>query len=165
MTRAVALLATTFLLAACESAPGDAPSLLPRPAESQSFDEPAPVPTPSATPDAALELKIAALIDQRSKAVAEFAAADRRIANILAAGGRAAPGSDAWLDAQTAIGALDAGRADVLAVQTELEQLAIARAAEGQPPYPALERAMAGTQTELNRIDKVLAERKAALPL
>ena len=104
-------------------------------------------------------------VARRADAVKTFADADRRAATLIAAGARAKPGSDAWLDAQVSLGALDTERANIISVQTELEETAIARATEGQPPYPALERAQAETKAALDAIDATLAKRKAALPL
>lgn len=165
MIRRAAPLAALLLTAACAAGPGDGPSLLPRAAEKQSFDEPAAPPAPVATPDASLDRKIADLIAERSRASAEFAAADKRVAAQLAAGAKAAPGSDAWLDAQTALGALDAERATIQSVLTDLEQLAIERAGAGQPPYPALEAARVDTDAEADRVSAIVATRKAQLPL
>lgn len=161
MIRPVAAL---LLLAGCATQDISAPSLLPRAIESRSDAEPTRS-VPVATPDPALDAEIAGLIARRAKASAEFAAADRTASARLGAGARAAVGSDAWLDAQTALAALDTPRADLLAVITEFEQLAIARAAAGQPAYPALDAARVETDAELGRVSALVAERKARLPL
>ena len=102
---------------------------------------------------------------RRARAVADFAEADRAASGLLGAGARATVGSDAWLDAQTALAGLDTPRADLLAVVTDLEQLAIARAAAGQPPYPALQTAQAEAEADLARITALVSARKARLPL
>lgn len=162
MTRCV--IATALLLAGCVTQDVSAPSLLPRPIETRSDAEPE-RPVPVASADPALDAEIAGLIARRDKASAEFAAADRTAAARLDAGARAAVGSDAWLDAQTALAALDTPRADLLAVLTELEQFASARAEAGQPPYPSLDTAQIDTGAELARISALMAERKARLPL
>ena len=161
MTRAVPL--ALLIVTGCAAGPG--PSLLPRAVEQQSFDEPAVAPAPAVAPDPVLDQAIAELVARRIEARTEFEAADKAVAAQLAAGAKAAPGSDAWLDAQTAIGALDTARADVLNVATGLDALATARAAALQRPYPALESARAETDAELTRISGVLAARKTALPL
>lgn len=154
-----------LLATACAGTADRGPSLLPRAVEDQSFDEPAAAPAPAATPDPALDKSIADLAARRVAATAAFAAADRQVAAALGKGARAAVGSDAWLDAQTALAALDEERATMLAVLTELEELAIARAADGKPPYPALDAARIDTEVEVDRITAIVAQRKAALPL
>lgn len=165
MIRAL-LPASLVLLTACAGDAGaGGPSLLPRPVEQQTFEEPAPAAATPVLPDPALDSAIAGMVARRTASSAAFAAADRRIAAALAAGSRAAVGSDAWLDAQTALAALDEERASILAVLSELEQLAIARATEGRPPYPALEATLTDTRAEAERIAALAARRKAALPL
>lgn len=164
MTRLLPLTFVFLPLAGCSTADVSAPSLLPREIETRSEAEPE-RPVPVAAPDPALDAEIAGLAARRNKAIADFATADRVAAARLNAGARAAVGSDAWLDAQTALAALDTPRADLLAVVTELEQLAIARAAAGQPAYPGLETVKGETDTELARITALVEQRKARLPL
>jgi hypothetical protein len=159
------LLAPLLSITSCASGPESGPSLLPRAVEEQTFDEPAAPPAPAAAPDPALDRQIADLVTRRGAASTAFAAADRQVAAALRSGARAPVGSDAWLDAQTALAALDEERATLLAVVTDLEQLAIARAADGKPPYPALDAARIDSEAELDRIAAIVAERKAALPL
>jgi hypothetical protein len=152
------------LLAGCAAQDTATPSLLPRAVEGRSDAEPE-RPAPVATPDPALDAEVAGLVARRTKASADFASADRTAQRALAAGARAAVGSDAWLDAQTALAALDDGRAKLLGVLSELEQLAIARAAENAAPYPALETARIDTDAEVDRVTKLVAARKALLPI
>ncbi len=161
----IAPLAVLLTMTGCASVADNSPSLLPRAVENQSFDEPAAPPAPAATPEAALDKAIIDLTARRQAATAEFGLAEKRVQAALARGGKAAVGSDPWLDAQTALAALDEKRATMLAVLTELEELAIARAAENKPPYPALDAARTDTEAESDRISAIVAERKAALPL
>lgn len=164
MTRLLFATVALGLLAGCSTQDVSAPSLLPRPIESRSDAEPV-RPEPVATPDPALDAEIAGLVARRDKAMQDFAAADRVAVARVNAGARAAVGSDAWLDAQTALAALDTPRADLVAVVSELEDLAIARATAGQPPYPALETAKADTDAALARVTTTMDERKARLPV
>lgn len=164
MIRSLPATVALAVLGGCATQDVSAPSLLPRPIESRSDAEPV-RPEPVATPDPTLDAEIAGLIARRDKAAQDFAAADRVAAARVNAGARAAVGSDAWLDAQTALAALDTPRADLVAVVTELEELAIARATAGQPPYPALETAKTETDAVLARITTTMDERKARLPV
>ncbi|MES2755364.1 MAG: hypothetical protein V4659_11930 [Pseudomonadota bacterium] len=164
MTRALPLLIVTLAVVGCTRDQGQIPSLLPRDIEARSDAEPVRE-AAVASPDPALDAEIAGLIAARDKASSAFAAADRTATARLAAGANAAVGSDAWLDAQTALAALDEHRAALLGVLTDLEQLAIARAGEGKPGYPALEAARVDTDAEVDRVTALVAQRKATLPL
>ena len=57
----------------------------------------------------------------------------------VSAAATAGVGSDAWLDAQTALAELDGYRAESTAAVSTLDELAIARASNAQPAYPALD--------------------------
>ena len=164
MTRLFPATVAFGLLAGCSTQDVSAPSLLPRPIESRSDAEPV-RPEPVATPDPTLDAELAGLAARRDKAAQDFAAADRVAVTRVNAGARAAIGSDAWLDAQTALAALDTPRADLVGIVSELEDLAIARAAAGQPPYPALETAKTETDAVLARITTTMDQRKARLPV
>lgn len=164
MIRLAIALLTPLPLIACATESIPAPSLLPRAIETRSDAEPS-RPLPAATQDAALDTQIAQLEARRKKASDEFADADRTATARLAAGARASVGSDAWLDAQTALAALDAPRAELLSVLTELEQMASARVAAGQPPYPALDAARIDADAELDRVTAIIAERRSRLPI
>ena len=164
MTRLLPASVALGLLAGCATQDVSAPSLLPRPIESRSDAEPV-RPEPVATPDPKLDAEIAGLTVRRDRAAQDFATADRVAAARLSAGARAAIGSDAWLDAQTALAALDTPRADLVAVVGELEDLAIARATAGEPAYPALETAKTEADALLARITTEMEARKARLPV
>lgn len=132
-----------ILLAGCtEGGIEQYPSLLPRAIESQSLEEPERVAQPVG-PDAALDTQLAGFTAALDKAGADFTAAARDAEAKVAVARGLAEGSEPWLDAQVALSNLDSVRAPVAIAQTELEGLAIARGADGKPPYPALSAAIA----------------------
>jgi hypothetical protein len=136
-----ALLAAPLLLlalAACASGGGDYPSLAPRPIERRPDIVPE-RPAPVATPDAALDATLAEIDKNLTAAADAFAPTADRTRALVAAATKAGVGSDAWLDAQTALAELDGDRAQSTAALTRLDELAIARARALQPAYPALE--------------------------
>ncbi|AQR73172.1 hypothetical protein [Sphingomonas sp. LM7] len=142
--RSPLLAALPILVAAlggCTQSPDAYPSLLPRPIESQSLAEPD-RPAPVVAPDPALDKRIAeagaALTAGNQRFIKAAQEAEAKVA--VARGVR--EGSDAWLDAQTALSTLESLRAPILASVSELEDLAIARGQAGQPPYPALDSAI-----------------------
>lgn len=129
-------------LVGCVDSQGNYPSLLPRASESASFVEPIrPVATVSPDPklDSAISQKIAEL-DRISQSFVQ--GAQQAEAKIAVARGTV-EGSPSWLDAYAAMATLDALRAPLLEILTDLEALAIARGAAGAPPYPALDAAIA----------------------
>jgi hypothetical protein len=137
----IALLSGAALVG-CTQSPSRYPSLLPRPAETQSLDEPV-RPLPVATPDPAFDTRIAettASLDSMTKAF--NASAQNAEAKVAVARGLPA-GSERWLDAQAALADLATLRGPILTIVADLEQLAIERGAAGQPPYPALDAAVA----------------------
>ena len=75
MIRSPQILVLFAPLAGCAVPDVSAPSLLPRPIEGRSEAEPE-RPAPVATPDPALDAKIAALVTQRAKAGSDFVAAE-----------------------------------------------------------------------------------------
>ncbi len=141
---------------------GRFPSLLPRPIESRS-DAVAVPPAPVATPDAALDARLAELeraIEDATRAFdAGFARADR-LAN-TAQGVRA--GGDAWLDAQVALAELDVLRTDTRLSIADLEQLAADRALELEAEYPALTRLISAAKAQEVRQNERIASVEARL--
>jgi hypothetical protein len=136
------LLLSLSALAGCTQPEGRYPSLLPRPIEQTSLAEPD-RPVPVATPDAALDKRIAeirASLDAGSKAFT--AGAQDAEAKIAVARGMAA-GSEPWLQAQVAMGSLADLRRPAVAALADLEEMATQRGVDGQPPYPALDVAVA----------------------
>ena len=130
------------LLSACAAPRGDYPSLLPRPIEQISLAEPV-RPVPVATPDAALDGKIAAASGAIAAATRSFEAAVARARPLVRAAAGKAEGSEPWLNAQVALAELDVARTAIDTPLADLERLAIDRAAAGAPPYPTLDAALA----------------------
>ena len=126
------------------------PSLLPRAVERQSFAEPAAPPAAPVVADPALDARIAA-----ARLSADEAAIARAEQRVRAAAGAAA-GSETWLDAQVALGELDALRSGNVAALSDLEELATDRAAALEPDYLALnaaiEAARAAVEAQTQRI-------------
>lgn len=159
MPRTVPLLLVPLSLAGCATAPDNAPSLLPRAIERRSDAEPV-RPAPVATPDATLDAEIARRGAAVDAAAAAFDAAVAATRPRLARGRGATEGSDAWIDAQAALGELDQASSNLDAALGDLEQLAAARAARLAAPYPALEARIAAAQTTLDRARAALAALK-----
>ncbi len=141
------ILPAFLVVTACAAPQGDYPSLLPRPIEKISLAEPV-RPMPVATPDAALDARIATLAAAVASANGKFEAAVARARPAIRTGAGKAEGSEAWLGGQVALAQLDVARTDIDSPLADLERLAIDRAAAGQPPYPALDAAVQrATQT------------------
>jgi hypothetical protein len=141
------------------------PSLLPRPIESRSDAEPvAPVTIVEAEPatDATL-VDLEKAIDAAAKTFDAAADGADRLAR--AAQGDAV-GSDRWIAEQTALGQLDGLRATTSSAITDLDELALTRAAAGKPDYPAIatlrQKAQAALQAQAARIQEIQARLKPA---
>lgn len=145
--RALILLLALPLAACATTANGDYPSLAPRPIEQRSDAEPETVPAVAA-PDPQLDTNLATLGADLTEAATAFDTAARRIEGRLAAARSGGVGSEAWIEAQTALSEVDTARARTATALAELERLAIDRAAQGQPPYPALEAALTRTREQ-----------------
>ncbi|VXC77311.1 hypothetical protein [Sphingomonas sp. AX6] len=164
MNRAGFSLLIAALLSGCASMPdsGRFPSLLPRAIESRSDAMVLP-PVAVATPDPALDARLAELERRLVEATATFdtgfARADR-VAN-AARGVRA--GGDAWLDAQIALAELDVLRTDTRLVIADLEQLAADRALELAPDYPGLAALIEQAKTQETRQNERIASIEARL--
>lgn len=156
------LLIIPLFLAGCASTVPNAPSLLPRPIEKLSSEEPAPPPAATADPalDAAIT-RLGAVFDEKNRA---FSTAADAASVQIAGGGQAAEGSDAWLDAQARIAELGQVQAEGATAIAELEALAIERATDGKPPYPALDARIAAAQVELDRSSARFESLKARVP-
>ena len=164
MTRPLLLATIALSLAGCARESGSFPSLAPRVAEKQGFAEPAPRAAPTATPDAALDARIATL-DANLSSIAKGAAADQASAERLATAARGRPvGSDAWLDAQSALARLDDWRAQVSSLASDVEELGAERAAALAPGYPALDALSARVSAEATRQGEVIDRLSAQLP-
>lgn len=137
-----ALPALVLAVAGCTQKPDGYPSLLPRPIETQSLAEPE-RPVPVAAPDAALDAKIAEFTASLTTGNQRFASAAQEAEARVAVARGVPEGSDAWLDAQTALSTVESLRAPTLTALAALEELAIERGKAGEPAYPALDSAVA----------------------
>jgi hypothetical protein len=109
-----AFLSAPLMLAACAQSI-DAPSLLPRPAESADVDAPAAAPPPPTPGDPAQAAIIAKLLDQARQGDAAFQRA------LPGASTNAAPLSEAWIAAQNARSAVDIARGPTLDALSSLD--------------------------------------------
>lgn len=158
MKRLIVPLSLMTVLSACASS-GTYPSLLPRAAERGGFAEPA-APAPAASaPDPALDTQIDAIQRRAGEAASRFDQGAAKAERPVRIAGKAAAGSDAWLDAQTALAGLDVLRAETLEALTDLEQLASERAVALKADYPALGAAIAAARGKAD----AQAQRIAAL--
>lgn len=146
------------VLAGCTAPDLGYPSLLPRPIESRTDAEPVRA-DPVAVPDPALDARIAEQRALAKAAVQRFQPAAREAEARVAVARGTAAGSDAWLRAQTALADLAPIRGETTQIVSALEEVAIARATAGEPPYPALDAAIA----ELGAIAQQQGDRVAAL--
>ena len=151
------LVALAVSLGAC--AEHDYPSLLPRAGEQLDFREPPAPPPQPVTADPALDSRIAGARAALTRAGAAFDDAAIRAERLTKAAAGAPAGSEAWLDAQTALADLDAAHARQVDVLTDLEQFAADRAMALGTPYPALDQAV----TEAQQAGDASAARIAAL--
>lgn len=122
------------------------PSLLPRPIETQSLAEPERPPV-VATPDAALDARIARGTATLQSGNQRFVKAAQEAEAKVAVARGVREGSEAWLDAQTALSTLESLRAPTLATLAELEAIATERGTAGKPSYPALDAAVIAADT------------------
>ncbi|MCP3729022.1 hypothetical protein M9978_01130 [Sphingomonas sp. MG17] len=157
MRRFLTLAALTSLTACTVSDEGY-PSLLPRPIESRSDAEPV-RPDPVATPDAALDRRIAEQRALSDAAARRFQSAALEAETRVAVARGLAIGSEPWVRAQTALADLAPIRGETTQIVSSLEETAIARASAGEAPYPALDAAIA----ELGAIAQAQGDRVAAL--
>ena len=132
---ALALLA--FSLTACAKDDTRYPSLAPRAVEKLGFAEPD-VAVVEAQPDPALDARIAALGRSLDTLTKGFAADATKVTAAAARARGRAVGSDAWLEAQTALAGLDDWRAKTSSLLTDVDQIASDRAASLAPDYPGL---------------------------
>lgn len=110
-------------------APANPPSLAPRAIETRGEAvDPQPT-TPAVRPlDASLSSRIAALLAEATSGDSEFAKAEASGSATLAAGRKAAEGSEAWIAAQTAQSALEIARQRTASALAEIDSLVVAQA-------------------------------------
>jgi hypothetical protein len=159
-----ALCTLPLLATACaEQTSGRFPSLLPRAIESRSDAEPMAA-VPVATPDPALDAMIAKTLAAVATTKRDFAATAARTDAAAKRAKGDQVGGERWIEAQTALAELDVFRATSLGLVTDLEEAALARAADGKPPYPTLEAAQASAQAELEAESAHIRQLQASLP-
>ncbi|MDF7775496.1 hypothetical protein P1X14_09575 [Sphingomonas sp. AOB5] len=141
--RALAFPLLALAVSGCVDVDSKYPSLLPRPIESTGTAEPPARPEPVATPDPVLDKRIADIVATLDKAQRDFTVASQDAEARIAVARGLPEGSDPWLDAQSALTTLGAARGPVSEALVDLERLAVDRAQEGKPPYPALDAAIA----------------------
>ncbi len=132
------------------------PSLLPRPIESRSDAVEVP-PVAVATPDPALDARLAELRGALAAAERAFDAGYARADRLANAARGSRAGSDAWLDAQVALAELDVSRTDTRLRIADLEQLEADRALELAPEYPALTTLIEAAKAQEARQDERIA--------
>ena len=125
------------------------PSLLPRAIEQRSDAEPDAA-VVIADPEPATDAALADIRKTLDEAKTGFNTAADTAERLATAAHGAAVGSDRWIAAQTALAELDGYRATTSAAVTDLDSLALARAADGKPDYPALTSMRAEAQAALD---------------
>jgi hypothetical protein len=163
MIRFAAFLPVLLLMGCAEYAKGRFPSLQPRPIESRSDAEPA-VEVPVVAPDSGLDAKAADAKTKIAATHAAFATAAAKATSAAAAAKGDSVGGDRWIAAQSALADLDVYRADSSTLVTDLQEASLERAANGQPPYPALEDAVTAAQAELDAETAAIGTLSARLP-
>ncbi|MDG2532855.1 hypothetical protein P6144_04295 [Sphingomonas sp. HITSZ_GF] len=154
------LLLSLVALTGCTQSTARYPSLLPREIEKTSLAEPD-RPAPVATPDAALDKRIAEIRAGLDDGIKTFTAGAQDAEAKIAVARGTAPGSEPWLQAQVAMGGLAELRRPAVAALADLEEIATQRGVDGLPPYPALDAAVADAGTAADsqqaRIDSLEA--------
>jgi hypothetical protein len=140
-SRHIAALAV-LALAGCTQDSAVYPSLLPRAIETQSLAEPE-RPVVAVAADPALDARIASVSATLQSGNQRFVKAAQETEAKVAVARGVREGSEAWLDAQTALSTLESLRAPTLTTLAELEAMATERGTAGKPAYPALDSAVA----------------------
>ena len=115
------VLAATLMLGACAGAASqDMPSLARRPIETP---RPDPLPVPPGPAEPALIERIAALVNEAKVGDAAFDTALSAARPRIARAAGAAEGSEAWIDAQQAIAAVEVSRGQSVGAMAEIDTL------------------------------------------
>ncbi len=150
-------LALPLALCACSTTGDGYPSLLPRPIESRNEGEVV-RPDPVATPDAALEARVAEQVAAAATIATRFASLAMETEARVAVARGVEPGSESWLAAQVALADLNRARGETVEIVTALEETAAERLKAGTPAYPALDAAIANlSRTAAEQTEKVQA--------
>jgi len=156
MIRASLLAVLALTVTGCARADVDSPSLSPRAVEKLGFAEPEVTPA-VARPDPTLDAQIAGLRTRLEAVARGFETAVAAAARAGARAGARTAGSEAWLEAQSALAQTDDWRAQTTTLAGEVDALAVARVAAGEAPYPALAEAAAAARAEAERQEREAA--------
>ncbi len=162
--RTVAVLTLAFATAGCAAQTATRyPSLLPRAIETRSDAEPD-IAAPVAAPDPAVDADLAKVRASLDETVAAFGpAAD--MADKLATAAQGDPvGGERWIAAQTALGGLDGYRSTTSSIVSDVDAIALARAADNKPDYPAIATLHDAAQAALDAQTARIAAIGARLP-
>ena len=144
-------------LVACGADTNVYPSLGPRAAEKHGFEEPDAPPLVAVATDPVLDAKLGTAGDDLDRIAKQFAEAATAAEHSATAARGAAAGSEPWLAAQTALAGLDDLHAQVSALGTDTETLAVERAAALAPDYPALTALTTRIEAEDTREGELIA--------
>lgn len=139
------------------------PSLLPRAIETRGESEPEAV-TTVATADPVADSELAKLRASLDEALAAFAPAAAAADRLTEAAKGDPVGGERWIAAQTALGDLDGQRAATSSILSDIDALALARAADGKPDYPAIATLHDDAQAALDAQTARIATIGARLP-
>lgn len=163
-TAVFALIGGAIAIAGCTRDTTPYPSLGVRAVEGRGFAEPAAAAPAVAAPDPAIDARLSALSDRLDIVSRGFATERQRAERAARAAAGRPVGSEPWLDAQAAIAGLDDRRAEASAITTDIEALAIDRAASLAPAYPALAALAARAADETAQQDAAIARLAGSLP-
>ncbi|HET8613299.1 MAG TPA: hypothetical protein VFL92_11095, partial [Sphingomonas sp.] len=155
MTHRLTAAVLLFTLAGCGSIKGY-PSLAPRPIEGISLAEPAAPASPPAEASPQDIARYAPIVAKARAADADFHTTLKAESATVLAGRDAAPGSEAWIEAQQSFSRILAARAPVL---TALSDLDAARAAPAAQADSGVASAIGQAYAQVQAIDE--AERQA----
>ncbi|MEG3178467.1 hypothetical protein U1872_19680 [Sphingomonas sp. RB3P16] len=161
---ALSALLLTGALAGCAAQTATRfPSLLPRAIETRSDAEPE-VAIAIAEPEPSTDATVAELHATLAKTSTAFAGAATTAERLASAARGAAAGSERWIAAQTALAELDGYRATTSATLSEIDTLALTRAADAKPDYPAITALHATAQAAFDAQTATIGAIAAQLP-
>lgn len=153
-----------LVLPACAADTANYPSLARRPAERAASNTPTAAPAPVATaPDAELPARLAALIEQAREADTRFASRRAEAERAVAAGGGAAPGSEAWAVASVALASLESARSDAMIALADLDQLYAAARIASSGEWATIAAARDQVTAWIGEEDRILAALRGRL--
>ena len=155
-----------FTLSACQTTPGEYPSLAVRDVERMEgrFEPPLPsqldVPEVPTDYSGTLDQRLATLAENARAAHARFLAARPAASRLAAAAAGSTIGSDAWASAQVALSDLDSIRSDTAVALADLDILAVAAAVQAEE-RAAIDATRADVLAMVTEEDDTLAELRA----